>query len=56
VRGDLEARSPQALAFARMPLSTPGVSVNKSAIFGAEVIVLKDPKPWMIVMENTARD
>ena len=34
----------------------PGVTVNESAILGAEVIVLKDLKPWMIVMENTARD
>jgi acetyltransferase-like isoleucine patch superfamily enzyme len=31
-----------------------GVTVNESAILGAEVIVLKDMKPWMIVIENTA--
>jgi len=34
----------------------PGVTVNEGAILGAAVIVLKDVKPWMIVMENTARD
>ena len=41
------------LRIARTPLS---VTVNESAILGAAVIVLKDVKPWMIVMENTARD
>jgi acetyltransferase-like isoleucine patch superfamily enzyme len=34
----------------------PGVTVNEGAILEAAVIVLKDVKPWMIVMENTARD
>jgi acetyltransferase-like isoleucine patch superfamily enzyme len=34
----------------------PGVTVNENAILGAAVIVLKDVKPWMIVMEKTARD
>ena len=56
MRDKLEARSARTHAFARMPLSAPGVTVNESAILGAEVIVLKDLKPWMIVMENTARD
>jgi len=30
----------------------PGVTVNENAILGAAVIVLKDMKPWMIVMEK----
>ena len=33
-----------------------GVTVNEGAILGAVVILLKDVKQWMIVMENTARD
>jgi acetyltransferase-like isoleucine patch superfamily enzyme len=37
-------------------LSAPGVSVDEGAILGAAVIVLNDVKPWMIVLENTARD
>jgi acetyltransferase-like isoleucine patch superfamily enzyme len=40
----------------RLRIAGPGVTVNESAILGAEVIVLKDLKPWMIVMKNTARD
>ena len=40
----------------RAPLSAPGVTVNEGAILGAAVFMLKDVKPWMIVMENTARD
>ena len=43
------------LKFARTFVG-PGVTVNEGAILGAAVIVLKDVKPWMIVMENTARD
>ena len=34
----------------------PGVTVDEGAILGAGAIVLKDVKPWMIVIENTARD
>ena len=53
----LHSRDLPRLRIARTPLSAPlGVTVNESAILGADVIVLKDLKPWMIVMENTARD
>ncbi len=34
----------------------PGVTVGEGATVGARVVVLKDVKPWMIVIENTARD
>jgi putative colanic acid biosynthesis acetyltransferase WcaF len=34
----------------------PGVTIDEGAILEARVIVLKDVKPWMIVMENTSRD
>jgi acetyltransferase-like isoleucine patch superfamily enzyme len=34
----------------------PGVTVDKGAILEAGAVVLKDVKPWMIVIENTARD
>jgi hypothetical protein len=34
----------------------PGVTVDDGAILEAGPIVLKDVKPWMIVIENTARD
>jgi len=34
----------------------PGVTVGEGAILEAGAIVLKDVKPWMIVIENTARD
>ena len=34
----------------------PGVTVDEGAILEAGAIVLKDVKPWMIVIENTARD
>jgi acetyltransferase-like isoleucine patch superfamily enzyme len=34
----------------------PGVTVDEGAILEAGAIVLKDMKPWMIVIENTARD
>jgi acetyltransferase-like isoleucine patch superfamily enzyme len=33
-----------------------GVTVHESAILEARAVVLKDMKPWMIVIENTARD
>jgi acetyltransferase-like isoleucine patch superfamily enzyme len=33
-----------------------GVTVDEGAILEAGAIVLKDVKPWMIVIENTARD
>lgn len=32
----------------------PGVPVNGDAILGAAVIVLKDAKPWMIVVGKPA--
>ena len=34
----------------------PGVTVCEGATVEARVVVLKDVKPWMIVIENTARD
>ena len=34
----------------------PGVTVDEGAILERGAIVLKDVKPWMIVIENTARD
>jgi len=34
----------------------PGVTVDEGAILGAGAIVLNDVKPWMIVIENMARD
>jgi hypothetical protein len=34
----------------------PGVTVDEGAILEAGTIVLKDVKPWMIVIENTACD
>jgi acetyltransferase-like isoleucine patch superfamily enzyme len=43
-------------AFARTPLSAPGVTLDVGAILKAGAIVLKDVKPWMIIIENTARD
>jgi hypothetical protein len=43
-------------AFARTPLSAPALPLTKRAILEAGAIVLKDVKPWMIVVENTARD
>ena len=57
LRDKLEARS----AIGRMHLCgrlcrPPGVSVDEGAILGAGAIVLKDVKPWMIVIENMARD
>jgi acetyltransferase-like isoleucine patch superfamily enzyme len=33
-----------------------GVTVHEGAILEAGAIVLKDVKPWMIVIENTALD
>jgi acetyltransferase-like isoleucine patch superfamily enzyme len=33
-----------------------GVTVHEGAILEAGAVVLKDVKPWMIVIENTARD
>jgi putative colanic acid biosynthesis acetyltransferase WcaF len=33
----------------------PGVTVDEGATVGAGAIVLKDVKPWMIVIKNTAR-
>jgi hypothetical protein len=46
----------QSAAPARTPLSAPGVTVDEGAILEAGAIVLKDVKPWMIVIENTACD
>jgi len=37
-------------------LCQPGVTVDEGATVGAGGVVLKDVKPWMIVIENTARD
>jgi len=34
----------------------PGVTVNDGAILEAAAIVLKDVKPWMIVVGNPARE
>jgi hypothetical protein len=37
-------------------LDSPRVTVDEGGILEAEAVVLKDVKPWMIVIENTARD
>jgi acetyltransferase-like isoleucine patch superfamily enzyme len=37
-------------------LCRPRYHVNEGAILEAGAIVLKDVNPWMIVIENTARD
>jgi hypothetical protein len=34
----------------------PGITVDDAGILEAWAIVLKDVKPWMIVIENTARE
>ena len=34
----------------------PGVTIDEGAILEAGPVVLKDVKPWMIVIENTARE
>jgi len=34
----------------------PGVTFGEGVILKARAIVLKDVKPWMIIIENTARD
>jgi putative colanic acid biosynthesis acetyltransferase WcaF len=34
----------------------PGVTGGEGATVGAGAVVLKGVKPWMIVIENTARD
>jgi acetyltransferase-like isoleucine patch superfamily enzyme len=34
----------------------PGVTVVKGQLLERGAVVLKDVKPWMIVIENTARD
>jgi hypothetical protein len=39
-----------------MALSVLGATFHERAILGAEVIVLKDVKPWIMVMEDTARN
>jgi hypothetical protein len=52
----LQSCEPPAPSYCADAFVSPGVTVNESAIFGAEVIVLKDLKPCMIGMENTARD
>ena len=56
LRAKLEARSTRTHAFCADAFVGPGVTVNEGAILGAGVIVLKDVKPWMIVIENTGRD
>ncbi len=37
-------------------LCRPGMTVDEGSIVGAGAVVLKGVKPWMIVIENTARD
>jgi len=46
----------QSAAAARAAFVGPNVTVDKRANLEAGAIVLKDVKPWMIVIENTARD
>jgi len=46
----------QSAAAARAAFVGPNVAVDKRANLEAGAIVLKDVKPWMIVIENTARD
>ena len=56
LRDKLEARSAWTHGFCAGTFVAPGVTVDDGAIVRAGVIVLKDVKPWMIVLENTARD
>ena len=47
---------PPAPLYCAWNLVGPGVTVNEGAILGAAVTVLNDVKPWIIVIEDTARD